>query len=229
MKVLKPLSRFYGSFTLFISVIAPLGAVEIVLKNKFLFFIWIFVVISYFVVFLSRMFLIRESPVVVSKTRDLSIEEQEKIKLDLIRSGNPGLKLAISILIFLFSLLGFALGFSLPDDFKLSVLAAIVAWVFLLSTLISLGFLIYFAYKADRKRDLQKDLRDGITRIEGELYHHGIKIRGDNLSSIRMGRFDFPYEKEQVKKVWGDFVDGERYFIEFSAGTKEIFSIGKII
>lgn len=197
----------------------------------------IFFTITWFIYF-YRIWKIERSSVTYTKVRQLSEEEKSKLLEELQKLRNSTRNLLISSAFFIVSVFFFIQIFSFSEAFKNSGFGIISSWVLLFLIFGSLGVLILSALKIDRKFTLEKDLREGVVKIEGPLYKVNLSTtqldtttresRTSSIKSIRMGKYDFSLNDEKLTHLYKDVIDGDSYKILFSPGTKKIWKIEKI-
>lgn len=103
---------------------------------------------------------------------------------------------------------------------------------FLNLTLLIIGLVcfVFYAQKYDKVLKANKDLKDGLIRIEGKAYITNLSIKNRNLNTqynellLRMGKYAFNIDEEKVKNI----IEGDVYAIIFPAGSNQILSIEKV-
>ena len=180
-----------------------------------------------------KVFKIEKEPVQIKFARPLNQEERQQTKDELENYKNLNKKLISSTLTFVGSLLIFYFGLvKTGADMTGKPVFQALFLVLIAACFISLVLTVYFIYKLDRVIALNKDLKDGIMRIEGKLFVTNMQVNQVNRTQVnqfemillRMGKYSFPIDKKFAVGI----SQGDRYAIEYSSGTKHVWKIEKL-
>lgn len=190
-----------------------------------------------------RIWKIKRMPVKISRVGNLPDAEKKKTLKELRTFKNQGAKAAITFFIFISSLVFFVWGIKsgedmggVPDGFAEIILTVLSGWGLIIAILASLFLFTMFFGGVLYRKNLKKDLNEGVVQIKGKLFKTkwgllrlSLQFPLSDMTTrhLRIGKFSFLVKNKELRTVWDNLVRGNTYVIEFKAGTKEILKINK--